>query len=167
MADHNLSSLGRALSQPQLNLSLEGSPEVSAPRGALTHPSRRRKLSSYNSLESLEQLTSPTTSEARVLVINTGGTIGMTLCDNGTCGKSHEASVSVARTARCLRVGIGTRFVTLARDVCNSKHELAEEITWGKSEDDDDVTDQYFTSCTRRDFKLMEFKDVARKTSSS
>lgn len=89
MADYNLSSLGRALSQPQLNLSLESAPEVSAPRGALTHPSRRRKLSSCNSLESLEQLTSPTASEARVLVINTGGTIGMTLHDNGTCGESH------------------------------------------------------------------------------
>ncbi|TNM95457.1 hypothetical protein fugu_016540 [Takifugu bimaculatus] len=82
MADYNLSSLGRALSQPQLNLSLDSAPEVPAPRGALTHPSRRRKLSSCNSLESLEQLTSPTTSEAHVLVINTGGTIGMTLHDN-------------------------------------------------------------------------------------
>lgn len=88
MADYNLTSLGRALSQPQLSLGLDSASDVSAPRGTLTHPSRRRKLSSCNSLESLEQLTSPSTSEARVLVINTGGTIGMTLHDNGTCGYS-------------------------------------------------------------------------------
>lgn len=130
MAAHNLSSLGRALSQPQLDLSLESAPEVPAPRGALTQPSRRRKLSSFHSAGSLEQLASPAHSEARVLVINTGGTIGMTLHDNGTCRKSREA------VSRSLRVGIGTRFVMLARDVCNSKHALAEEHIWGKSEEE-------------------------------
>lgn len=86
MADYNLTSLARALSQPQLSLSPDGTPaEVSPPRGPLTHRSRRRKLSSCASVESLDQLASPSTLEARVLVINTGGTIGMTLHDNGTC----------------------------------------------------------------------------------
>lgn len=136
MAEYNLSSLGRALSQPQLNLSPEGASEASAPRGAPAHLSRRRKLSSCNSLESLEQLASPTTTEARVLVINTGGTIGMTLHDNGTCGRSNP-DVFRERTARCLRAGLGARS---AAATCNSKQALAEEHTWVNCDEDGDVT---------------------------
>lgn len=70
MAEHTPKALGRALSQPQL--------------------SRRRTLSSCNSLECLA--TSPASSsaaEARVLVINTGGTIGMTLHDNVLAPKAN------------------------------------------------------------------------------
>ncbi|XP_060918484.1 60 kDa lysophospholipase isoform X2 [Labrus mixtus] len=90
MADssfNNLTSLARALSQPKLDL-LE-SPDVGPPRNIALHPARRRKLSSCNSIESIEPLTSPTTAEARVLVINTGGTIGMTLHDNVLAPKAN------------------------------------------------------------------------------
>lgn len=95
MADYNLTSLARALSQPQLDLT-EGTTE-GTPRSIPLQPSRRRKLSSCNSVESLEPLTSPITKEARVLVINTGGTIGMTLHDNGkfmflSCTSSNQSA---------------------------------------------------------------------------
>lgn len=81
MSDYNLTSLARALSQPQMDLS-DVANDAFPPRISL-QPSRRRKLSSCNSLETVEVLASPTAAEARVLVINTGGTIGMTLHDNG------------------------------------------------------------------------------------
>lgn len=87
MSDYNLTSLARALSQPQMDLSDASSDGF--PARLSMQPSRRRKLSSCNSLESVEQqqqqqqLASPSAAEARVLVINTGGTIGMTLHDNG------------------------------------------------------------------------------------
>lgn len=82
MSDYNLTSLARALSQPQMDLS--DASNDGFPSRVSMQPSRRRKLSSCNSLESVEQqLASPSAAEARVLVINTGGTIGMTLHDNG------------------------------------------------------------------------------------
>uniref|UniRef100_A0A3Q3L3N0 asparaginase n=1 Tax=Labrus bergylta TaxID=56723 RepID=A0A3Q3L3N0_9LABR len=90
MADssfNNLTSLARALSQPKLDLL--DSPDVGPPRNTALHPARRRKLSSCNSIETIEPLTSPTTAEARVLVINTGGTIGMTLHDNVLAPKAN------------------------------------------------------------------------------
>lgn len=83
MAEFNQTPLARALSQPQLVLTettVDLSPRSLPPA---LQPSRRRKLTSVNSIESLESLTSPSAAEARVLVINTGGTIGMTLRDNG------------------------------------------------------------------------------------
>ncbi|KAL3968956.1 hypothetical protein ACER0C_028913 [Sarotherodon galilaeus] len=82
MADsstNGLTSLARALSQPSLDL-IEVN-DVSPPRSLQLHPGRRRKLSSCNSIENAD-LTSPCAAEARVLVINTGGTIGMTLHDD-------------------------------------------------------------------------------------
>ncbi|XP_068194944.1 60 kDa lysophospholipase isoform X2 [Antennarius striatus] len=89
MSDYNLTSLARALSQPQLE-STEGTADVGSPRNVSLHLSRRRKLSSCNSIESaVEPLASPATSEARVLVINTGGTIGMTLHDNVLAPKAN------------------------------------------------------------------------------
>lgn len=87
MADssvNGLTSLARALSQPTLDL-LEAN-DVSPPRSLQLHPGRRIKLSSCNSIENAEQITSPCSAEARVLVINTGGTIGMTLHDDGSYG---------------------------------------------------------------------------------
>ncbi|XP_074547509.1 60 kDa lysophospholipase isoform X2 [Halichoeres trimaculatus] len=90
MADssfNNLTSLARALSQPKLDLS--ESPDVGPPRNVQLHPTRRRKLSSCSSVETVEPLTSPTAAEARVLVINTGGTIGMTLHDNVLAPKAN------------------------------------------------------------------------------
>lgn len=85
MSDYNLTSLARALSQPQMDLSDAASDAF--PARVSLQPSRRRKLSSCSSLEIVEQqLASPSAAaaaEARVLVINTGGTIGMTLHDNG------------------------------------------------------------------------------------
>lgn len=81
MSDYNLTSLARALSQPQIDLS-DGVTEAVPPRNPL-QLSRRKRLSSCTSLETLDVLPSPTAAEARVLVINTGGTIGMTLHDNG------------------------------------------------------------------------------------
>lgn len=83
MSDYNLTSLARALSQPQMDLSDAASDPF--PARVSLQPSRRRKLSSCSSPEIVEQqLASPSAAaEARVLVINTGGTIGMTLHDNG------------------------------------------------------------------------------------
>lgn len=46
-------------------------------------------MSSCNSFESIEPVISPTAVEARVLVINTGGTIGMTLHDNVLAPKAN------------------------------------------------------------------------------
>ncbi|CAJ1073660.1 kDa lysophospholipase isoform X3 [Xyrichtys novacula] len=89
MADssfNNLTSLARALSQPLLDLG--ESTEVSPTRSIQLHPTRRRQLSSCNSID-VEPLTSPTAAEARVLVINTGGTIGMTLHDNVLAPKAN------------------------------------------------------------------------------
>ncbi|XP_028251857.1 60 kDa lysophospholipase isoform X2 [Parambassis ranga] len=89
MADsstNSLTSLARALSQPTLNLIDVN--DVVPPRNIQLHPCRRRKLSSCNSIESAE-LVSPTAAEARVLVINTGGTIGMTLHDNVLAPKAN------------------------------------------------------------------------------
>ncbi|CAI5696622.1 unnamed protein product [Oreochromis niloticus] len=83
MADsstNGLTSLARALSQPSLDL-IEVN-DVSPPRSLQLHPGRRRKLSSCNSIENADLITSPCAAEARVLVINTGGTIGMTLHDD-------------------------------------------------------------------------------------
>ncbi|XP_070776402.1 60 kDa lysophospholipase isoform X1 [Enoplosus armatus] len=90
MADssfNNLTSLARALSQPKLDL-LEFT-DLCPPRSTQLHPCRRRKLTSCNSIESIEPATSPSAAEARVLVINTGGTIGMTLHDNVLAPKAN------------------------------------------------------------------------------
>ncbi|KPP63065.1 60 kDa lysophospholipase-like [Scleropages formosus] len=78
-------SLGTALSHTRLN-QLEHSDvclqsQVSAHRGGAAPSCRRRRLSSSASVESLTEL-SPS-AEARVLVINTGGTIGMMYHNNG------------------------------------------------------------------------------------
>uniref|UniRef100_A0A3P9P3L7 asparaginase n=1 Tax=Poecilia reticulata TaxID=8081 RepID=A0A3P9P3L7_POERE len=84
MAECSTNTLGRALSHPTL---IETN-DVSPPSVQL-HPSRWRKLSSCSSLENLEKVTSPCGSESRVLVINTGGTIGMTLHDTGYAPKAN------------------------------------------------------------------------------
>ncbi|XP_029315969.1 60 kDa lysophospholipase isoform X2 [Cottoperca gobio] len=92
MADssfNNMTSLARALSQPTLDLNEMTEVEVIPPRNIQLHRCRRRKLSSCNSIESVEPLTSPSVVEARVLVINTGGTIGMTLHDNVLAPKAN------------------------------------------------------------------------------
>ncbi|KAM3594180.1 uncharacterized protein V6R79_003669 [Siganus canaliculatus] len=89
MSDINLTSLARALSQPQLVDVAEGSIDACTPRNIPLHPTRRRKLSSCASIESVEPLSSPSATEARVLVINTGGTIGMTLHDNVLAPKAN------------------------------------------------------------------------------
>ncbi|XP_026211165.1 60 kDa lysophospholipase isoform X2 [Anabas testudineus] len=82
----NMTSLARALSQPKLDL-IETN-DIHPPRNVQLHQCRRRKLSSCNSLECVEPVTSPC-AEARVLVINTGGTIGMTLHDNVLAPKAN------------------------------------------------------------------------------
>ncbi|XP_054652296.1 60 kDa lysophospholipase isoform X2 [Dunckerocampus dactyliophorus] len=90
MADtspNTLTSLARALSHHKLDL--VESNEVFLPRNAQVHPCRRRQLSSCGSFDSTEQATSPSAAEARVLVINTGGTIGMTLLDNVLAPKAN------------------------------------------------------------------------------
>lgn len=76
----SLISLGRALSQTSLNLL---DTNDTSPTASQLHPCRRRKLSSCGSLESGDPVPSPVADESRVLVINTGGTIGMKLHDNG------------------------------------------------------------------------------------
>ncbi|KAF7201850.1 60 kDa lysophospholipase isoform X5 [Nothobranchius furzeri] len=83
MADSNCdspSSLGRALSQTSLQ-QIEFN-DISPTATLQRHPSRMRRLSKCSSVENGELLTSPYADESRVLVINTGGTIGMTLHDN-------------------------------------------------------------------------------------
>ncbi|XP_061824807.1 60 kDa lysophospholipase isoform X2 [Nerophis lumbriciformis] len=90
MADtspNTLTSLARALSHHKLDL-LESN-EVVLPRNSQVHPCRRRQLSSCGSLDSSEQASSPSAAEARVLVVNTGGTIGMTLLDNVLAPKAN------------------------------------------------------------------------------
>uniref|UniRef100_A0A8C4EA26 asparaginase n=1 Tax=Dicentrarchus labrax TaxID=13489 RepID=A0A8C4EA26_DICLA len=52
------------------------------------NPPRMKRLSSCNSIECVDPVTSPS-AEARVLVINTGGTIGMTLHDNVLAPKAN------------------------------------------------------------------------------
>ncbi|XP_044021899.1 60 kDa lysophospholipase isoform X1 [Siniperca chuatsi] len=98
MADssfNNMKSLARALSQPKLDL-IEMA-DVCPPRSIQLHPCRRRKLTSCNSIESLETATSPSVAEARVLVINTGGTIGMTLHDNVLAPKANAFVMSLRK----------------------------------------------------------------------
>lgn len=77
-----MTSLGRALSQTRLS-SLDQS-DVFSSQTSLCRSGigqvRRRKLSSSASIDSSEM--SPN-AEARVLAINTGGTIGMMYHDNG------------------------------------------------------------------------------------
>ncbi|KAK5857367.1 hypothetical protein PBY51_010619 [Eleginops maclovinus] len=91
MADssfNNLTSLARALSQPTLNLNEINDVNLSPTRSIPLFKCRRRKLSSCNSIEFVE--TSPISPEARVLVINTGGTIGMTLHDKVLAPKANS-----------------------------------------------------------------------------
>ncbi|XP_039677553.1 60 kDa lysophospholipase-like isoform X1 [Perca fluviatilis] len=78
MADssNNMTCLSRALSQPTLD-STGVSPAGTIP----LHPCRRRMLTSCTSTECTESVTS--CNETRVLVINTGGTIGMTESPSG------------------------------------------------------------------------------------
>ncbi|KAL0969082.1 hypothetical protein UPYG_G00222400 [Umbra pygmaea] len=77
-----MTSLARALSHSKLS-QLEPSDvfqsQSSVHRSNVAQPGRRRRLSSSNSVESLDM--SPC-AEARVLVINTGGTIGMMYHNN-------------------------------------------------------------------------------------
>ncbi|XP_028422187.1 60 kDa lysophospholipase isoform X2 [Perca flavescens] len=87
MADssNHITRLSRALSQPTLKLAECN--DVSPARTIPLHPCRRRMLSSCTSIECIEPVTSYI--EARVLVINTGGTIGMTLHDNGLAPQAN------------------------------------------------------------------------------
>ncbi|XP_071402723.1 60 kDa lysophospholipase isoform X1 [Centroberyx affinis] len=88
----NMTSLARALSQPKLNHFDQTDvfhSQTSLNRGNVTFQARRRQLSSCSNLsESFEPIISPC-GEARVLVINTGGTIGMTLHDNVLAPKAN------------------------------------------------------------------------------
>lgn len=91
MADsslNNLTSLARALSQPTLDLTEVN--DVGFQRNSVLHSRRRRRLSSCNLLECIDSATTPTAIEARVLVLNTGGTIGMTLHDNVLAPKANS-----------------------------------------------------------------------------
>ncbi|XP_037550460.1 60 kDa lysophospholipase [Nematolebias whitei] len=90
----SLVSLGRALSQPSLNL-LETND--TSPTTSQLHPCRRRKLSSCSSLENGDPVPSPVADESRVLVINTGGTIGMTLHDNVLAPKANALVQSLRK----------------------------------------------------------------------
>ncbi|KAM4540236.1 60 kDa lysophospholipase [Fundulus diaphanus] len=78
------STLGHALSHPCLAETSDGSPT-----SFQVQPCRRRKVSLCSSMERLDRVTSPPGNESLVLVINTGGTIGMTLHDNGYAPKAN------------------------------------------------------------------------------
>ncbi|XP_041132455.1 60 kDa lysophospholipase-like isoform X2 [Polyodon spathula] len=84
-AGAGVSSLGKALSQNRLDVVDDDDPSSmpAAPHrcGATKNAFRRRRLSSGQRLESLDSVLSPA-AEARVLVINTGGTIGMMYNDD-------------------------------------------------------------------------------------
>ncbi|XP_041120975.1 60 kDa lysophospholipase-like isoform X2 [Polyodon spathula] len=83
-AGAKVSSLGKALSHNRLDLLDDdfcSMPAAAHRFGATQSARRRRRLSSGQSLDSLDSVLSPA-AEARVLVINTGGTIGMMYHDN-------------------------------------------------------------------------------------
>nr|XP_020446656.1 60 kDa lysophospholipase isoform X2 [Monopterus albus] len=90
----NMTSLARALSQPKLDMKEVN--DVGSPRNIPLHPCRRRKLSGCNSPESFDSVISPS-AEARVLVINTGGTIGMTLHDDVLAPKANALVKSLRK----------------------------------------------------------------------
>ncbi|KAM9786636.1 60 kDa lysophospholipase isoform X2 [Syngnathus typhle] len=91
---NTLTPLARALSHH--NLDAVASNEVVSPRTSQVHPCRRRQLTSCGSFDGNELARSPSVAEARVLVINTGGTIGMTLTDNVLSPKAN-AFVQILR----------------------------------------------------------------------
>ncbi|XP_049595651.1 60 kDa lysophospholipase isoform X1 [Syngnathus scovelli] len=91
---NTLTPLARALSHHKLDA--VASNEVFSPRTSQVHPCRRRQLTSCGSFDGNELARSPSVSEARVLVINTGGTIGMTLTDNVLAPKAN-AFVQILR----------------------------------------------------------------------
>ncbi|KAF7665819.1 hypothetical protein LDENG_00130740 [Lucifuga dentata] len=82
----NMTSLARALSHPKLSQVDhvdDFHSQTNLCRGNVPlHQGRRRKLSSCSNLNDSTESVSSLCAEARVLVINTGGTIGMTLHDN-------------------------------------------------------------------------------------
>uniref|UniRef100_A0A8C4E498 asparaginase n=1 Tax=Dicentrarchus labrax TaxID=13489 RepID=A0A8C4E498_DICLA len=80
MAESNLTPLYRALSRTSMETIEDFSRSI--------NPPRMKRLSSCNSIECVDPVTSPS-AEARVLVINTGGTIGMTLHDNVLAPKAN------------------------------------------------------------------------------
>jgi len=82
MADTStLTSLARALSHHKLDRDDSGDAcPYSPPRSVPAYPCRRRKLSCKSG--STEATSTPCAAEARVLVLNTGGTIGMTVHDD-------------------------------------------------------------------------------------
>ncbi|XP_076014603.1 60 kDa lysophospholipase isoform X2 [Genypterus blacodes] len=89
----NMSSLGRALSFSKLSHAdssddFHSQTNLSRGNGPL-HKGRRRKLSSCGSLSEFAESFSSPCAEARVLVINTGGTIGMTLHNNVLAPKAN------------------------------------------------------------------------------
>ncbi|KAM9341418.1 60 kDa lysophospholipase isoform 2-T2 [Symphorus nematophorus] len=90
MADSSRTSLARALSGAQLDTT-EGTPDGCARSSCVQlQPTRRRKLSSCNAVEPCNaSVNASPASEVRVLVINTGGTIGMTLHDNVLAPKAN------------------------------------------------------------------------------
>ncbi|XP_028293586.1 60 kDa lysophospholipase isoform X2 [Gouania willdenowi] len=94
---NSLKSFARALSQPKLDPGEGPVNGVSPSRSFHLHPCRRRQLSSQSSVEAPESLTSPGVAEARVLVINTGGTIGMTLDDDDVLAPKANALVKSLR----------------------------------------------------------------------
>ncbi|XP_077412003.1 60 kDa lysophospholipase isoform X2 [Vanacampus margaritifer] len=91
---NTLTPLARALSHHKLD-SAESN-EVVSPRNTQVHPCRRRQLTSCGSFDGNELASSPSAAEARVLVINTGGTIGMVLLDNVLAPKAN-AFVQILR----------------------------------------------------------------------
>ncbi|KAM4724089.1 60 kDa lysophospholipase [Anableps anableps] len=86
-------TLGGALSHPTpVDTNNVSSPNVQV------HQSRRRKLTNCSSVENLDRsVTSPCDNESRVLVINTGGTIGMTLHETGYAPKANALVESLRK----------------------------------------------------------------------
>ncbi|KAM4543243.1 60 kDa lysophospholipase isoform 2-T2 [Odontesthes bonariensis] len=92
----SMTSLARALSQPTLGV-IEGG-DIPSPEPQLHRSrSRSRKLSCSRSVDGAEPVPPPCDVEARVLVINTGGTIGMTLHDNVLAPKANALVESLRK----------------------------------------------------------------------
>lgn len=101
MADSNPTVLARALSHSHLD-AVDG--DVCPPRSVMVHPPRRRQLSSCASIESVEPRSPTSVAEARVLVINTGGTIGMTLQDQGSSSVLKPKANALVKSLRKLPI---------------------------------------------------------------
>ncbi|XP_035274810.1 60 kDa lysophospholipase isoform X2 [Anguilla rostrata] len=164
----SMSSLGRELSHSglnQLDHSDDFQSQTSLHRGTLIQQGRRRRLSSSASLESLE--VSPS-AEARVLVINTGGTIGMMYHNNVLCPEPN----SFVNTLRKLPILHDEQYAQQTRlyDFCPQENTLvlpmpthhADELSKGLSKQNKRIVYTVLEYCPLLDSCNMTTDDWAK-----